>query len=382
MDKKWLEKLKQGNEIHFTDTRDKARTFFVKSIEGNRAIAICKDTSYINTGTTLTVIQSQDNCEVKELPALEQALFLKVGDTLKITKGNATGKPAQYDSSGSIIEPAFISCTSEEVFNDIKTGERIMFDDGKISGVVQSRNDNGIHVEITHAKSAGSSLKADKGINLPETNLQISGLTKKDKEDLKFVVEHADVINFSFVNSPEDVKELLTELETLGAVNKLGIILKIETQSAYNNLTNILLEGMKNYPLGVMIARGDLAIESGWENMARVQQEILSLCNAAHVPNVWATQVLETLAKKGIPSRSEITDAATGLKADCVMLNKGPYILRVVGLLDYILKSLNQYQDKNTKMLPIMEQASTFIAKNSTEETEIDDMKRIRDENS
>jgi pyruvate kinase len=119
---------------------------------------------------------------------------------------------------------------------------------------------------------------------------------------------------------------------------------------------------MKNYPLGVMIARGDLAIESGWENMAKIQQEILSLCNAAHIPDVWATQVLENLAKKGVPSRSEITDVATALNAECVMLNKGPYILKAVGLLDYILKSLNEYRDKNVKMSPIMERLSVSSA--------------------
>ncbi len=129
---------------------------------------------------------------------------------------------------------------------------------------------------------------------------------------------------------------VLAELENLGVLNKLGVILKIETQSAYNNLTGILLEGMKIYPLGVMIARGDLAIEAGWKNIARIQQEILSICNAAHVPDVWATQVLENLAKKGIPSRAEITDAATALQAECVMLNKGVYIEKAVKIRDMI----------------------------------------------
>ena len=118
------------------------------------------------------------------------------------------------------------------------------------------------------------------------------------------------------------------------------------------------MEGMKFYPLGVMIARGDLAIETGWKNIARIQQEILSLCNAAHVPDVWATQVLENLAKKGIPSRAEITDAATALKAECVMLNKGPYIIEALKLIDYILKSLHKYHDKNESVFPIMERAS------------------------
>ena len=108
--------------------------------------------------------------------------------------------------------------------------------------------------------------------------------------------------------------------------------------------------------MGVMIARGDLAIETGWENIARVQSEILSLCYAAHIPNIWATQVLENLAKKGIPSRAEITDAATSLRSECVMLNKGPHITNAIRFLDHILRTLEEYQDKNAPMLPKMKE--------------------------
>ena len=359
VDESWLKNLKAGDTITFTDARDTQRSFAVKEASGQRVIAHALETSYLQTGTELTVQNTNQISHVGDLPPIEQSLLLKVGDELRITKDPIPGRPIQYDEEGQAIENAFISCTSQEVFNDVKEGQKILFDDGKITGLIKSVEPGQILVEILHAKSTGSSLKADKGINLPETDLKISGLTDKDREDLKFVVRYADVINFSFVNSAEDVRELLEELKKLDAVNKMGIILKIETQSAFNNLTSILLEGMKNYPLGVMIARGDLAIESGWENMARIQQEILSLCHAGHIPVVWATQVLETLAKKGIPSRSEITDAATSLNAECVMLNKGQYIHQAIELLDYILKSLNQYRDQNVKLSPVMEEAST-----------------------
>jgi hypothetical protein len=154
-------------------------------------------------------------------------------------------------------------------------------------------------------------------MNFPESDLQIRGLTEKDRQDLAFVVKHADVINVSFVNTAQDVRDLIDELEKLvpedGKRAYPGIILKIETQSGYNHLTDILLEAMRIFPIGVMIARGDLAVEAGWENIGRVQEEILSLCQAAHVTDIWATQVLENLAKKGIPSRAEITDAAMAL---------------------------------------------------------------------
>ncbi len=362
VDENWLGLLRKGDKITSRDARNKRRTFLVEATEPEKTLATCQNTSYIKTGTILTVAGSQRSCEVRELPALEQALLLKIGETLRIIKKQIPGRPAQYTEEGVMMEAAFVSCTSQEIFDYVKKGERILFDDGKIAGVIRKVDKNEIQVEIVHAKATGSYLKADKGINLPETNLQMGGLTKKDREDLKFIARHADVVNFSFVNSPDDVRALLTDLESLGVLNKLGVILKIETQNAFKSLTDMLLEGMKNYPLGVMIARGDLAIESGWENMARIQQEILSLCNAAHIPDVWATQVLETLAKKGIPSRSEITDVATALNAECVMLNKGPYILKAVGLLDYILKSLNEYRDKNVKMSPVMERLSVSSA--------------------
>ncbi|MEM7109520.1 MAG: pyruvate kinase, partial [Bacteroidota bacterium] len=351
----WLKALRVGDTVRFTDARDKQRSLLIKDVTDEGVLAHALETSYVQTGLQLST--DKGKCVVGDLPPIEQSLLLKIGDILRITKKAQPGRPSQYNDDGLPIENAFVSCTSTEVFNYVREGEKILFDDGKITGVIKSLSSNEFEVEITHAKLTGSSLKADKGINFPETDLKISGLTAKDKEDLKFVTQYADVINFSFVNEAKDVHELLDELKKLDAESKLGIILKIETQNAFNNLTDILLAGMKNYPLGVMIARGDLAIESGWENIARIQQEILTLCHSAHVPVVWATQVLETLAKKGIPTRSEITDAATSLNAECVMLNKGLYILKAIELLDYMLKTLNPYRDHNLKVSPIMEEA-------------------------
>ena len=130
-----------------------------------------------------------------------------------------------------------------------------------------------------------------------------------------------------------------------------GILLKIETQHGREQLPRLLLAAMRTAPVGVMIARGDLAVECGYERLAEVQEEILWLCEAAHVPVVWATQVLESLAKTGTPSRAEITDAAMGERAECVMLNKGPYILEAVTALDDILRRMQEHQHKKSAML-------------------------------
>src|ERR1019366_7333504 len=117
---------------------------------------------------------------------------------------------------------------------------------------------------------------------------------------------------------------------------------------------------MRSRAVGVMIARGDLAVECGYQRLAEVQEEILWICEAAHVPVIWATQVLETLAKKGMPSRSEITDAAMGERAECVMLNKGPYAITAVRVLADILKRMQGHQEKKRSMLRHLRLADGF----------------------
>ena len=280
------------------------------------------------------------------------AIVLKAGDILEITRDPAPGGPAEFNEEGELLRYKHISCQVPEIFEELNEGEPIMFDDGKLEGVITEITENSIYVDVKYAVGGALKLKADKGINLPESNLSISGLTRKDREDLVFAAEHADLVSLSFVNTASDVKELCTELDELKA-DDMGIILKIETLKGFKKLPEILLAGMRRYPLGVMIARGDLAIETGWQNLARIQEEILWMCEAAHVPIIWATQVLESLAKKGQPSRAEISDVAVAERAECVMLNKGPHIIQTVNVLSNILQSMEGYQDKKAPLLPI-----------------------------
>jgi pyruvate kinase len=158
------------------------------------------------------------------------------------------------------------------------------------------------------------------------------------------------MVGLSFVRRVRDVELLQGHLTRLGAGN-VGIVLKIENRTAFEHLPDLLLAAMRSPQLGVMIARGDLAVEMGWERLAEVQEEILWLVEAAHVPVIWATQVLETLAKRGMPSRAEITDAAMGERAECVMLNKGPHILEAIEALDDILGRMQAHQHKKRSML-------------------------------
>jgi pyruvate kinase len=370
--KDWIKLLKKDSIITFTDSRNKKCKLKIDKKRGTGWVAKCYDSAYVTTGTVLTIKSENEGgeektTEVGEMLPLEEKIILKVGDKLILHKNNTPGDPAEYDDEGNIVTPAHISCTLPEVFNDVKIGEPIILDDGKIEGEIKSVNSEKVEVIVTYAKEEGAKLKADKGINLPESKLSISGLTAKDKEDLKFVVKYADVVNVSFVNNTQDVFELLAELKNLNAEH-LGIILKIETQSGFKNLPAILLTAMRHHPIGVMIARGDLAIECGWKELAQTQEEILWLCEAAHIPIVWATQVLETMAKKGRPSRAEITDAASAEQAECVMLNKGPHIFEVIKILDEILSSMQDYHEKKAPMLPRLKMLKPDISKDGEEE--------------
>jgi pyruvate kinase len=249
--------------------------------------------------------------------------------------------------------------TLGEVFDDVLPGERIWLDDGRIGGVIERVESDRIHVKITHARVRGERLRSDKGINLPESDLHLSALTAQDIEALPFIAGHADIVALSFANTAGDVEQLQEHLARLGG-RQPSIVIKIETKRGFENLPAMLLSAMKTPCCGVMIARGDLAVECGFERLAEVQEEILWVCEAAHVPVIWATQVLENLAKEGMPSRAEITDAAMGHRAECVMLNKGPHMKMAVQVLDDILRRMQAHQTKKRAMLRDLRLAHGF----------------------
>ena len=350
----WFFGIKRDNIIQLTDTRGKKIKIIIKGKKGGGRWGLCFNSAYVSSGTKLKLFKSDGTekltHQVGELLPLAQFISLKVDDYLILHKDKMPGEPAQHDENGKLLKYAHISCTLPEIFKDVKKGEPIFFDDGKIEGSIQEANEDELLIKITYAKDTGSKLKPDKGINLPNSDLKVSGLTEKDKKDLEFVAANADTVNFSFVNDENDVQQLMDELSKYETT--IGIILKIETQKGFKNLPRILLKAMQTFPIGVMIARGDLAIETGWKNFASIQEEIMRICEAAHIPDVWATQVLENLAKKGVPSRAEITDAAMSQRAECVMLNKGAYIKKAVKMLDKILRRMQRFQKKRETMLP------------------------------
>ena len=359
IDEKLFSRLKKNSVITFVDARGKNCKITVERKEKTGRWGLCKDSAYVTSGTVMHLHQldksGMTKIHVGELLPLTQHILLKTGDELILTADDKPGENALYDQEGNLQRSAHISCALPEVFRFITPGACVFFDDGKIEGRVEKVSESCLNIQIVGAKDKGSKLRADKGINFPQSELPVSGLTAKDRQDINFVAVHADAVNFSFVNTPADVAELQSVLRQ--SDRQTGIILKIETQQAFNNLPKILLQAMQTCPVGVMIARGDLAIETGWKNFASIQEEIMRICQAVHLPEIWATQVLENMAKKGVPTRAEITDAALAQRAECVMLNKGYYIEQAVKLLDKILVKMQRYQQKKETILPRLEQA-------------------------
>ena len=343
--------LYKGAKIKFVDARGSKRNLIVEEVGENEIFASLDRTAYFTEDTILNlktksfVIKSR----VLDFPYVESAIVLSKGDVLVLHLSNQEGENGFVNEDGNKVA-AHVSCAVPEVYNSVKVGEKVKFDDGVIEGMVQKITKIDMTIIITHCKPNGGLLKADKSINFPDSSLKLNGLTTKDKEDLEFIAKHADAVNMSFVNRPEDVDELLNELKQLNA-SHIGISLKIETQEGFKNLPFIILKAMKHCPIGIFIARGDLAVEAGWERMAELQEEILWICEAAHLPNIWGTQVLENMIKTGIPSRAEITDAAMAQRAECVMLNKGKYAIETIEMLNNILNRMHEHQYKKTSRL-------------------------------
>jgi len=352
----WLERLKSGMSLDFVDARGAKRHLQVIKRDDQGAIAECPQTAYLTPETVLTLggvtgkkKHSTLVCQIESQPG---ALHLNQGDVLMLTKPHADGAAGWplEEAESSRGDGLQISCTLPQVIDQVKEGERIWFDDGRIGGVIRQKHPDCLVIDITQARESGEKLAGDKGINLPDSQLDLPPLTPKDLEDLAVMAPYADMVGLSFVHKPSDVALLRAKLAELGRPD-MGIVLKIETLQGFENLPALMLAAMEARAAGVMIARGDLAVECGYERLAEVQEEILWCTEAAHMPVIWATQVLESMVKTGLPSRAEISDAGLGVRAECVMLNKGPFITQAIATLDDILQRMGAHQTKKRPLL-------------------------------
>jgi pyruvate kinase len=257
------------------------------------------------------------------------------------------------DASAFSTDPATEAvCEPADVLGHLAVGTEVSFDDGKLSGVVESCQPDGVVVCVQRSQLKGFKMKPERGLTFPRAELQLDPLTPDDLTDLDFVARHADMVGFSFVQSADDISRLQDELARRRPDwRRLGVVAKIETALAVTNLPDIIVRAAGKQPFGVMIARGDLAVAIGFERLAEMQEEILWLCEAAHVPVIWATQVLEEMVKSGLPTRGEMTDAAMAGRAECVMLNKGPNVGDAIVALRGLLNRMVEHQSKKTSRL-------------------------------
>ena len=265
-------------------------------------------------------------------------IALVAGDRLVLHASSNESIDGPRDGNGRLTAPARVAVRPREVVEHVAPGHRVMFDDGNIRAtcIAADRAKGEITVEIDAVRTGAWGLKDRKGVNVPDTDMPIAALTDEDLATLDFVVEHVDIVAMSFVRTPRDITDLHRAIQAR-THRTLGVVAKVETPQACRALPEILLELMKSPPCGVMLARGDLGVEIGFEHLPEAQDEILSLCEAAHVPVIWATQVLESMTEHGFPTRGEVTDAADAARADAIMLGIGPFMVDTVSFVEDLL---------------------------------------------
>lgn len=270
-------------------------------------------------------------------------------EKFRLHRGDRFALAVAFREGSDIIEATL---SPPKLLDVLAPGAMVWINDGKIGARVVSVEPGRAVLEVTHAREKGERLRPEKGVNLPGAELDLPALTEQDIADLDVVAEHADIIGYSFVQTPEDIQLLAEQLKFRRAGRSMpALMLKIETPLAVRNLPQLMVQAGGIMPVAVMIARGDLAVEIGLERLSEIQEEILWLCEAAHVPVVWATQVLDSMVKDGTPSRAETTDAAMGQRAECVMLNKGPHLAEATAFLDRVLRRMDRHQSKKSPRL-------------------------------
>jgi pyruvate kinase len=354
VDPQWLQQVSADDCIRLVDARGSRRKWRVTDVDGTGCWVESRKTTYLENGSVLRLLgndgQGGAKCTVRDLPPRDGVCLLREGDLLFLACGDEPGLPAAHDAAGRLLSPGRLSLPIPELFRGARTGEQVRFDDGRITGVIEHNDGRLMHIRILHTRRPVERLTGYKGVNFPDTAADLPALDEDDLRDLSYVGRNADIIGLSFTNSAADVRDLRRRLQELGC-DGAALVVKVETWRGYRNLPSILLEAMQWPACGVMIARGDLAAECGFESLAELQEDILRLCEAAHVPAIWATGVLDGLAKRGHPTRAEITDAADAQRAECVMLGKGACIVEALGLLDRMLGQMQRHQFKQQSLL-------------------------------
>lgn len=352
--KDWLNGLRAGDRLTLRDAPGRKRGLIVEDrlvdgewrVSTQQSLYITPALEIANESSRRSGKAKHRSTPIRHVPVTPHALRVVEGELILMTRDSVPGGQGVHDD-GRNESLTHFCCLEPRIFDTLKAGHQLYIDDGKIRTVVEKLDERGAWLRVQQIPAGYAKLGADKGINVPDTSVEFGALTDKDLADLDFVVQHADIVGLSFVRHASDLLRLSQELILRGA-RGLAVVAKIETAEAVRNLPEILVHGAGRHSFGIMIARGDLAVEIGYARLAEIQEEILWLCEAAQVPVIWATQVLETLVKTGVPTRAEITDAAMSGRAECVMLNKGPKIIEALNAINNVITRMQAHQTKKT----------------------------------
>lgn len=280
---------------------------------------------------------------------MEKGIKLKKGDPFTFTTNKCIGDK----------QCAFM--TYQQFPQDVKVGEIILVDDGKLSFEVLNTNNKD---EVLTKVIRGGKLKSKKGVNLPNTAISLPALTEKDKIDVAFAIEQElDWVALSFVRTAEDVKELRDFIDERTAY-KIPIIAKIEKPEALSNISKIVVECD-----AIMVARGDLGVEVPMEKVPLIQKKLVNLAKKAHKPVIIATQMMETMISNQLPTRAEVNDVANSIMdgADAVMLSGetsiGEYPVEVIQQIRNIIESVEDSPLINIPPIVVKSVSDRFISK-------------------
>ncbi len=340
--REWLSRLQTGDALQLVDSGGRKRRLIVKKAGADSAEATCDRSLYLAAGLPLGWLRGEKlmgEGRVGPIPEQPSRILLAVGDRFAIS-----GDGRQVDSALPTL-----MCPEPQLLTQVKVGDRVVLDDGKLVAVVEVAQPDGLACRVQRALKSPTRLRSGKGVAFPDSELGLGKLSEQDEAALGFALAFADGVEVSFVSSASDVA-LIGERIKRAEKPGFGMILKLETRGATQNLPAILFEALKYHPVGLMIARGDLAVELSFERLAEMQEELLWFGEACHLPVVWATQVLDSVAHSGLPTRAEMTDAAMSMRAECVMLNKGPYIADAARMLADVIHKMEAHQYKKRSL--------------------------------
>jgi pyruvate kinase len=338
----WLTRLHPGDVLEMTDAGGRERELVVRDTSPGGVIAECHRSLYVSGGLPIAWKRGKKAMKrgrIGRYPRRPASLELAQGSVFLV---NGTGRAAK---SGL---PA-IACPEPRLLAKVRPGERLVLDDGRIVALVEACTREGLRCRVRETTKPRVRLRTGKGLAFPDSRLPPGRLGKEDLRVLEFALAHADGVEVSFVNTPADVRQVGERVRAAGRP-AFGMILKLETREAMRNLPEILFEALRYRPVGIMIARGDLAVALSYERLAEMQEELLWFGEACHLPVVWATQVLDSLTHGGVPTRAEVTDAAMSMRAECVMLNRGPHVAEAVKMLVNIIRKMEAHQYKKRSL--------------------------------